>query len=201
MPRVEICLNNGYDLKFLKEQGYDRLTDYVDGKSNGTFIGWSGDQGLTTLELLAQAYSWKNLTDVVQLFEVNGQQSNLSVLKEAGMNYPEGKCYVLDRKSVAFSDKPVTLRIQFDELLSPDTATVSITDPSRATWRRDVFTYQGDSINKNLEDKEKTLDIYNIQVAQTVDLEADLEASCTDYTETSYIDLRSHRRRSFYLFT
>ena len=23
MPRVEICLNKGYDLKFLKEQGYD----------------------------------------------------------------------------------------------------------------------------------------------------------------------------------
>ena len=23
MPRVEICLNKGYDLEFLKEQGYD----------------------------------------------------------------------------------------------------------------------------------------------------------------------------------
>ena len=84
----------------------------------------------------------------------------------------------------------MTLRIQFEELLSPDVVTVSITDPERATWRRDVFTYQGDSISKNLEDKEKTLDIYNIQVAQTVDLEADLEASCTDYTDTNNIDFR-----------
>ena len=193
MPRVEICLNNGYDLEFLKEQGYNRLGDYVNGKSNDSFIGWAGNQGLTTMELLAQAYSWKNLTDVIQLLKVNGQQSSLSVLKEAGMNYPEGKCYVLDPKSVAFSDQPVTLIIQFKEALSPTIATISITDHKRATWRRDVFTYQGDSIIKNLKDKEKTSDIYNIQVAQTVDLEADLEASCTEYTNTNYIDFRYPR--------
>ena len=107
------------------------------------------------------------------------------------MNYPEGKCYILDGESVVFSGKAVTLRIQFKEALSPTSATISITDPERATWRRDVFTYQGDSISKNLKDREKkTMDIYNIQVAQTVDLEADLEASCTDYTDTNYIDFR-----------
>ena len=198
MPRVEICLNNGYDLKFLAEQGYDRLADYVDGKlGNGSFIGWAGDRGLTTLELLAQAYAWKNITDVVKQLEVNGQASDLSILKEAVMNYPEGKCYVLDGKSVVFSGNSVTLRIQFKEASSPTSATISITDPSRATWRKDVFTYQGDSISKNLKpntDEEKTMDIYNIQVAETVDLEADLEASCTDYTDTRYINFRSHRQ-------
>ena len=33
-------------------------------------------------------------------FEVNEQLSNLYVLKGAGINYPEQKCYILDRKSV-----------------------------------------------------------------------------------------------------
>ena len=98
--------------------------------------------------------------------------------------------FVWDRKSVSVSGKTVTVRIQFQEALSLNSATISVTDPERATWRRDVFTYQGDSIRKNLRDKEKTLDIYNIQVAQTVDLEADLEASCTDYTDTSNINFR-----------
>ena len=62
--------------------------------------------------------------------------------------------------------------------------------------------YQGDSMSKNLSpktNKEKTMDIYNIQVAQIIDLEADLEASCTDYTDTGFIDFRLFGQQCFTL--
>ena len=57
MPRTDICLNKRYDLECLKEHGYERLVEYIDGKSNCSFIGWARERGLTTVELLAQAYS------------------------------------------------------------------------------------------------------------------------------------------------
>ena len=47
-PTVEICVSPGYDLDFLRSQGYDELWHYVNGWLGKDTIGWAGNGSMTT---------------------------------------------------------------------------------------------------------------------------------------------------------
>ena len=97
LPSIEICLQTGYDLKYLQTQGYEDWGGYLRGVSHGTFIGWAGNSTESSNSLLEKAYVWKNKEDIVKEVTANGNQVDLV---ELGMQTPEGKCFALDNKNI-----------------------------------------------------------------------------------------------------
>ena len=66
-PVVQICLKHGFNLTFLKDQGYDSTFDYIMGRGKDkTFIGWVGTRGLNVSTFFKEAQIWKKFEDVVR---------------------------------------------------------------------------------------------------------------------------------------
>ena len=181
-PLIEICLEIGYDGEVLRTHGYDSLSAMVRGESNDSFIGWAGNKNLTTDVMLDKSYSWKNLSQIIKRIRVNENDAHL---KEVKMQYPEGKCFSVVGNGVRQRpNQNLIVTIDFKDV---DTKVVKVlvTDPHRKTWKRDIFTYSGSIVKKDIGPKkgsERTFDIYNIQVSQSEDLEEDEEAHCQAYT-------------------
>ena len=154
-PSVEICLNPGYGMEFLRSQGYEDMKDFVKGISNNSFIGWAGNGSGTTNDLLDRAYVWKNPNDFIKRAEVSSFRSRTRKTEkveflEVPAQHPFGKCFSLDPNELP-TKHAIDLRVKFMFKLTK-TAKVYffVTDPHRKTWRRDLFSYSGIQIELDL---------------------------------------------------
>ena len=185
---IQICLDTGYTEEVLKTHGYATLNSYIRGVSEGKFIGWAGNGSLGTNELFSKAYIWKNWTDVIESIRIGSEHIEYRpvVLKEHGMLYPDGKCFSDDGSNVKQQPHSNMVLIIVFKNISNRVATISVTDPNTRTWQNDPFSYTGNVINKDLDPNvSKTIDIYNIQVTEIIDLEIDPEAKCRDYSSSN----------------
>jgi hypothetical protein len=192
-PTVEICVNPGYDVDFLRSQGYEELWHYVNGWLGKDTIGWAGNGTMTTKELIEKAYTWKNETDIVTHagFHDDAYYSNLTQpdyslilgLQEEEMHYPEGKCFrVTGIKDKMKANGNVEIDFEFRNVVERMEVSVFITDPHREYWKRDMFSYSGVPIKWLIGNSTgKTIDVYHLKVSETEDLEDDHESLCEDY--------------------
>ena len=170
-PTVEICISPGYHLEFLKSQGYHQLWHYVNGISGGRYIGWAGNGSMTTDELIEEAYAWRNAEDILATVTIHDplHLDNLDLvlgLKEEGMHYPEGKCFsVTGIQEKIKTNENLNLDLKFKNISRDVVVSVFITDSHRKYWKRDIFSYSGISIKKQLGLKiEESYDVYHLQV-------------------------------------
>ena len=191
---MEICVSPGYDLDFLRSQGYDELWHYVNGWLGKDTIGWAGNGSMSTKELIGMAYTWKNANDFVTYagfhddsfvagFTLKNQDHILG-LKEEEMHYPEGKCFrVTGIKDKMKANGNVEIDFEFKNVAEKMEVFVFITDPHRKYWKRDTFSYSGVPIKKIIgNNTAKTFDVYHLKVSETEDLEDDQESMCEDYS-------------------
>ena len=184
-PMIEICLEMGYNEEFLKSQGYANLVSYAMGMSGQSFIGWGGNESLTTNVLLDKSYAWRNLTDVIQSIRVN---NNSADVLEVPMQYPEGKCFSVNGDKISQKQNTNMDVFIYFKSVNNTVAKISVTDPHRMTFKREIFSFSGNIIEKDItpnQGQEKSTEVYNIQVSERVDFEKDQEANCKDYTGTS----------------
>ena len=182
-PSVEICLSPGFDLEFLKFQGYNQLWLYVNGMSEKELIGWAGQGNLTTNELIKKAFTWKKSSDMLHAVIHEKPELHLD-LEEIGVNYPEGNCFIISGvESKIEQSNNVNLDLVFKNISHDNEVSVWITDPYRRSWKRDVFSYSGIPIKKKIgPNAETTYDVYHIKVSETDELEQDEQAMCKDYS-------------------
>ena len=187
-PSIEICLNPGYNTHVLQSHGYKSLTDFVKGNSNGSLIGWAGNGDGTTTELLTEAYLWKNLTDVFDFSGVNigdiDSWDKDKVFVEVGAQHPYGKCFALNISNMLLKPgNDPSLNFKFRDMQNSKVS-LFITDPNRMSWKRDLFSYAGDQIESELD--QKYYNHYELQISETIDSKKDVEANCMDYSSSSY---------------
>ena len=190
-PVVQICLKQGLNMTFLKQQGYNTTADYIMGQGKDkTFIGWVGTQGLNITSFFKEAQIWKRFDDIVHSIQF-GEYENFSnaTVEEVDMNYPQGKCYrVLHEKGLDASTHVnyEALWITFNSR-ERESVTISVTSPSEYTYRPDLFTFTGDSINKRLSKyRPKWIDVYSVQLHQNKALDIDSETDCVNYKKSYF---------------
>jgi hypothetical protein len=152
LPRIEVCLRNGFDLDFLQTQGYEDLTEYVTGWSNGSLIGWAGNGSMTTDQIIANATVWKDGDDIFSRTKVYGYNYKWGPvnMKEVWLRYPAGKCFALDEGDLKLRpDKNFYVLLEFKDV-NNSLVSVSITDPKTVSWNPNFFSYSGDNIVKNI---------------------------------------------------
>ena len=177
-------------MHFLKVQGYKDLFDYVTGWSNDSLIGWSGNGTLTTAQIVANASTWKDFHDIVNLTKVYVDKWGSVEMREVDTRIPMGKCFFLDEEKLAVNtEENFYVHLHFEDV-DDAFVSVSLTDPNTVSWNPNLFSYSGDKIEKSIGKVDTKfsyfIDHYSIQVARVDELEKDQESGCLDYSQSHF---------------
>ena len=152
--------------------------------SGQPFYGWSGNKTNEVEQFFENAVMLKNSSSIIStlLLRLNSVEANDPVeIKERKFRYPDGKCFDIKIKiDPDFNRKKnVDLRVAFNEVENIEKVNIKITDPNREYFLSDMFTFSGKEIKKSLDlAHEKTLDVYKVQIHESIELEEDAEAGC-----------------------
>ena len=180
-PKIEICLNPGFDWDLIKLFGYKSMGDFARGIKtlNGeTFHGWHGNASMSTEDFLENAFSFKHMKSVILeygLFLGNENLTDAVKILEQKIQYPQGKCF--DIRIKMHSDTFITVDEVVElwlELKHEEQFEVKISDPFRNHFLSDEFSFFGKDIKQS--------GVYEIQIKENIDSEEDSEANCKDYT-------------------
>ena len=190
-PKIEACLSPGYDMDYLRSQGYSSLGKFVKGIGSyegKIFYGWNGHKGIGIDDLFESASLFKTFNSVVKMYELQLDNKNMTEaiqIRERKFRYPDGKCFDFKFRITSKDKHKVEGRVAFllkFHDLTNSSIFLRITDPYREYFLSDVFTFSGSEIRKSLDpDEGNIFDIYKIQIRKNVHRDDDIEVNCKEY--------------------
>ena len=191
-PKIEVCLTPGFDLDYLKSNGYDTITNFAAGRmehEGGVLYGWNGNK--SSKQFLEDSVTFKTWEDVIFKYILTLGNTNIGSsvkILERKYLFPNGKCFDLKIKLNKLDDdlsidKETVLTLIFKDQNDLEIK-VKISDPHREYFLSDDFTFYGQEVKKKLNATTRnSMDLYKLKIKENIGDEKDPEAHCKEYDE------------------